>query len=229
MFTEMPDAVAQVRSTDSLAVPLGPGVPGGFLHALGERDDFEQLEVFGALLPDLYQLFMRKGVRYRSGFFGPGERFLRDAGAASVMPAGSPIGSGRGVANPAAIRMVIDRLKLAEQGGSPDYPVIVDAGVGTASDAAVAFELGVDAVLMNTAVAGARNPVLMAGAMKKAVEAGREAFLAGRVGFLDIARIVERILEQMPRAALDSLAVVAAVDAEARRRAATAVQGLAAR
>jgi acyl-CoA hydrolase len=77
----MSEAVAAVRSTDSLAVPLGPGVPGAFMHALGERDDFEHLEVFGALLPDLYQLLMRSGVHYRSGFFGPAERFLRDAGA----------------------------------------------------------------------------------------------------------------------------------------------------
>jgi len=77
----MEEAVAVVRGNDSLAVPLGPGVPVGFLHALGERDDFERLEVFGALLPDLFQLFMRRGVRYRSGFFGPAERFLRDAGA----------------------------------------------------------------------------------------------------------------------------------------------------
>lgn len=77
----MSDAVAAIRPDDTLAVPLGPGVPSGFLHALGERDDFEHLEVFGALLPDLYQLFMRSGVHYRSGFFGPAERFLRDAGA----------------------------------------------------------------------------------------------------------------------------------------------------
>ena len=77
----MSEAVAAIRDDDTLAVPLGPGVPGGFLHALGERDDFTHLEVFGALLPDLYQLFMRKGVHYRSGFFGPAERFLRDAGA----------------------------------------------------------------------------------------------------------------------------------------------------
>lgn len=77
----MSEAVAAIRSDDSLAVPLGPGVPGGFLHALGEREDFTHLEVFGALLPDLYQLFMRPGVHYRSGFFGPAERFLRDAGA----------------------------------------------------------------------------------------------------------------------------------------------------
>ena len=82
MFREMSDAVAAIRPSDSLGVPLGPGVPGGFLHALGERDDFERLEVFGALLPDLYQVFMRHGVHYRSGFFGPAERFLRDAGAA---------------------------------------------------------------------------------------------------------------------------------------------------
>ena len=81
MFMEMSSAVAAVRSIDTLAVPLGPGVPGGFLHALGERDDFEQLDVFGALLPDLYQLLTRTGVHYRSGFFGPAERFLRDAGA----------------------------------------------------------------------------------------------------------------------------------------------------
>ena len=80
-FASMEEAVARVRANDSLAVPLGPGVPSGFLHALGERDDFAHLEVFGALLPDLYQLFMRKGVRYRSGFFGPAERFLRDSGA----------------------------------------------------------------------------------------------------------------------------------------------------
>lgn len=78
---EMAAAVAAVRGIDSLAVPLGPGVPGGFLHALGERTDFSRLEVFGALMPDLYQLFLRPGVHYRSGFFGPAERFLSEAGA----------------------------------------------------------------------------------------------------------------------------------------------------
>jgi acyl-CoA hydrolase len=75
------DAVAAVRREDTLAVPLGPGVPGGFLHALGARTDFERLEVFGALLPDLYELFTRPGVHYRSGFFGPAERFLSASGA----------------------------------------------------------------------------------------------------------------------------------------------------
>ncbi len=78
---DLADAVALIRSTDTLAVPLGPGVPGGFLHALGARTDFVDLQVFGALLPDLYELFTRPGVHYRSGFFGPAERFLRDSGA----------------------------------------------------------------------------------------------------------------------------------------------------
>jgi thiazole synthase len=88
------------------------------------------------------------------------------------MPLASLIGSGMGILNPWNLQIIIDRLSV---------PVIVDAGVGTASDAAIAMELGCDAVLMNTAIAGARNPVLMASAMKKAVEAGREAFLAGRM------------------------------------------------
>jgi thiazole synthase len=88
------------------------------------------------------------------------------------MPLASLIGSGMGILNPWNLQLVIDRVKL---------PVIVDAGVGTASDAAIAMELGCDGVLMNTAVAAARDPVMMARAMHKAVEAGREAFLAGRM------------------------------------------------
>ena len=106
---------------------------------------------------------------------------LRDAGAASVMPAGSPIGSGRGVANPSAIRLVIERLKLAEQGGSPDYPVIVDAGVGTASDIVHAMELGADGVLLNTGIAHAQDPVRMAHAMRLALDAGWHAARSGRI------------------------------------------------
>jgi thiazole synthase len=88
------------------------------------------------------------------------------------MPLASLIGSGMGILNPWNLRLIIDNAKV---------PVLVDAGVGTASDAAIAMELGCDGVLMNTAIAGAQRPVLMAGAMKKAVEAGREAFLAGRM------------------------------------------------
>jgi thiazole synthase len=97
---------------------------------------------------------------------------LEDIGCVAVMPLASLIGSGMGILNPWNLQIIIDRLKV---------PVVVDAGVGTASDAAIAMELGCDAVLMNTAIAGAQNPVLMASAMKKAVEAGREAFLAGRM------------------------------------------------
>ncbi len=102
---------------------------------------------------------------------------LKEAGATSVMPAGSPIGSGQGILNPNNIRICLEYLK----NGDPDYPVIVDAGVGTASDVTIAFELGVDGVLLNTGIAGARDPVLMAQAMRAAALAGRKAYLAGRI------------------------------------------------
>jgi thiazole synthase len=104
-------------------------------------------------------------------------RRLKEAGAASVMPAGSPIGSGQGVLNPNNIRIILEYLK----GGDPDYPVIVDAGVGTASDVTVAMELGCDGVLLNTGIAHAKDPQRMAWAMRYACEAGRLAFLAGRI------------------------------------------------
>ena len=93
------------------------------------------------------------------------------------MPAGSPIGSGQGVLNPNNIRIILEYLK----DGDGDYPVIIDAGVGTASDVAIAMELGVDAVLLNTGIAHARDPVAMSRAMQLACEAGRLAFLAGRI------------------------------------------------
>jgi thiazole synthase len=99
-------------------------------------------------------------------------QMLEAAGCVAIMPLASLIGSGMGILNPWNLQLVLDKVKL---------PVLVDAGVGTASDAAVAMELGCDGVLMNTAIAAARHPVLMARAMKKAVEAGREAFLAGRM------------------------------------------------
>lgn len=102
---------------------------------------------------------------------------LRDAGATSVMPAGSPIGSGRGVANPAAIRMILELLK----DGAAEYPVIVDAGVGTPSDVTIAMELGADGVLLNTGIAHAKDPVRMAMAMKAACEAGYHGARAGRI------------------------------------------------
>jgi thiazole synthase len=104
-------------------------------------------------------------------------RRLKNAGAASVMPAGSPIGSGQGVLNPNAIRICLEYLKE----GDPNYPVIVDAGVGTASDVTIAMELGVDGILLNTGIAHARDPVGMARAMRAACEAGRLAYLSGRI------------------------------------------------
>lgn len=104
-------------------------------------------------------------------------RRLKEAGATSVMPAGSPIGSGQGILNPNNIRICLEYLKE----GDPDYPVIVDAGVGTASDVTVAMELGVDGVLLNTGIAHARDPIAMAQAMKLAIESGRLAYLAGRI------------------------------------------------
>jgi len=94
-----------------------------------------------------------------------------------VMPAGSPIGSGQGILNPNALRICLEYLK----GDDPDYPVIVDAGVGTASDVTVAMELGVDGVLLNTGIAHAKQPIQMARAMRLATESGRLAFLAGRI------------------------------------------------
>ncbi|HEU4345511.1 MAG TPA: thiazole synthase [Candidatus Binatia bacterium] len=97
---------------------------------------------------------------------------LQDIGCAAVMPLAAPIGSGLGIRNPYNIRIILEQATV---------PVIVDAGVGTASDAAMAMELGCDGVLMNTAIAGARDPILMAEAMRLGVEAGRKAFLAGRI------------------------------------------------
>lgn len=104
-------------------------------------------------------------------------RRLKNAGAVSVMPAGSPIGSGQGVLNPNNLRIILEYLKE----GDPDYPVIVDAGVGTASDVATALELGCDGVLLNTAIAHAQDPIRMAWSMNYACAAGRLSYLAGRI------------------------------------------------
>ncbi len=104
-------------------------------------------------------------------------RHLKAAGAVSVMPAGSPIGSGQGILNANNLRIILEDLKAAD----PDYPVIVDAGVGTASDVTVAMELGCDGVLLNTGIAHAKDPLRMAWAMRYACEAGRLAFLSGRI------------------------------------------------
>jgi len=142
-----------------------------------------KLEVLGdekTLFPDLEETVKAANVLVKEGFtvfpYTSDDlitaRKLQDAGCAAIMPLAAPIGSGLGIRNPHNIRLILDAAKV---------PVIVDAGVGTASDAAIAMELGCDAVLMNTAIAGAKDPVRMATAMKKAIEAGRDAYLAGRI------------------------------------------------
>ena len=142
-----------------------------------------KLEVLGdpkTLFPDVVGTLEAAKVLVKEGFIvlpytndDPiTAKKLEDVGCAAVMPLAAPIGSGLGIRNPYNVEIILDQAKV---------PVIVDAGVGTASDAAVAMELGCHGVLMNTAIAGAKQPVLMASAMKKAVEAGREAYLAGRI------------------------------------------------
>jgi len=143
-----------------------------------------KLEVIGdqkTLFPDNFELIKATETLAREGFVVMpytnddlvAARRLIDAGAAAVMPLGAPIGSGMGIQNIANLRILREMIT--------EVPLIVDAGVGTASDAALAMELGADGVLMNTGIAGAQEPVLMAEAMKQAIEAGRKAYLAGRI------------------------------------------------
>jgi thiazole synthase len=145
--------------------------------------DFVKLEVLGdekTLFPDNEELLKAARILVKEGFtvlpYTSDDpivcRKLEDIGCAAVMPLGAPIGSGLGIRNPYTIRIILDTVKV---------PVIVDAGVGTASDAAIAMELGCDGVLMNTGIAGAREPVAMAEAMNLAVRAGRLAYLSGRI------------------------------------------------
>ena len=142
-----------------------------------------KLEVIGdqrTLFPDNEELLKATKILVKDGFIVLPytnddpimAKKLEEAGAAAVMPLGAPIGSGLGIRNPHNILIILQTIKV---------PVIVDAGVGTASDAAIAMELGSDGVLMNTAIAGAKDPIKMAEAMRKAVEAGHLAFLAGRI------------------------------------------------
>lgn len=146
--------------------------------------DLVKLEVLGeakTLYPDMRETLKATEVLAKEGFLPMvycvddpiAAKQLEEAGAVAVMPLGAPIGSGLGIQNRVTIRLIVEGAKV---------PVLVDAGVGTASDAAVAMELGCDGVLMNTAIAEAKNPVAMATAMKLAVESGRMAYLAGRMG-----------------------------------------------
>lgn len=145
--------------------------------------DWVKLEVLSdpeTLLPEPLQTLEALKVLVKEGFYVLAytsddpimAKRLEEAGATSVMPLGSPIGSGQGILNPQNIRLIVERARV---------PIIVDAGVGTASDTAVAMELGADGVLLNTGVAKARDPIMMARAMKHATEAGRLAYLAGRM------------------------------------------------
>ncbi|PCJ29740.1 MAG: thiazole synthase [Moraxellaceae bacterium] len=145
--------------------------------------DLVKLEVLGdekTLFPNVVETLKAAEVLIKDGFkvmvYTSDDpiiaKQLADMGCVSVMPLAAPIGSGLGIRNPHNIRMILEEATV---------PIIVDAGVGTASDAAIAMELGCAGVLMNTAIAAAQNPVLMASAMKKAIEAGREAFCAGRM------------------------------------------------
>ncbi len=146
--------------------------------------DLVKLEVLGeakTLYPDMRETLKATEVLANEGFLPMvycvddpiAAKQLEDAGAVAIMPLGAPIGSGLGIQNRVTIRLIVEGAKV---------PVLVDAGVGTASDAAVAMELGCDGVLMNTAIAEAKHPVMMAEAMKLAVESGRMAYLAGRMG-----------------------------------------------
>ncbi|HBF97328.1 MAG TPA: thiazole synthase, partial [Alphaproteobacteria bacterium] len=145
--------------------------------------DLVKLEVLGdqkTLYPEMEETLKAAKVLIAEGFQvmvycsdDPiAAKKLEDLGCAAIMPLGAPIGSGLGIQNPVNIRLIVEQTQV---------PVIVDAGVGTASDAAEAMELGCDGVLMNTAIAEARDPVRMARAMKHAVLAGRDAYLAGRM------------------------------------------------
>lgn len=171
------EAVRVARMGREILRSLGnPGADWVKLEVLGDSktllpDPIATLEATERLVADGFQVLC-----YTSDDPVVARR-LKQVGATSVMPAGSPIGSGQGILNSNNLRICLEYLKDDD----PDYPVIVDAGVGTASDVAAAMELGVDGVLLNTAIAHARDPLMMARAMRAGVHAGRMAFLAGRI------------------------------------------------
>jgi thiazole synthase len=171
------DAVRVARVGRDLLEQLGnPGAGWVKLEVLGDKktllpDPVGTLEATRELVKDGFEVLC-----YTSDDPISAER-IKAAGATCVMPAGSPIGSGQGVLNRNNIVLCLELLKQ----GDPTYPVIVDAGVGASSDVSIAMELGADGVLLNTAIAHAKDPVLMAGAMRDALQAGRASYLAGRI------------------------------------------------
>ncbi len=180
-FTILPNTAGAYTAEDAIRIArLGRAAGIG---------DLVKLEVLGdpkTLLPDVVALLEATKVLVKEGFIVMPytnddpiiAKKLQDLGAACVMPLAAPIGSGRGIQNRLNIKFIQEVVSV---------PVIVDAGVGTASDAAICMELGVDGVLMNTAIAGAKDPVQMAEAMKEAVSAGRKAFKAGRISIKEYA------------------------------------------
>ena len=175
-FTYLPNTAGCYNAQDAIRTLR-------LARELLDGHDLVKLEVLGdpaSLYPNMPETLKAAEVLVKDGFKvmvycsdDPIQaKMLEDTGCVAIMPLASLIGSGMGILNPWNLQLVIDRVKV---------PVLVDAGVGTASDAAISMELGCDGVLMNTAIAAAKNPVLMAQAMRKAVEAGREAFLAGRM------------------------------------------------
>lgn len=175
-YTILPNTAACYTMEDALKVAR-------LSRELEFGHNLVKLEVIGdekTLMPDVVQTLEATKILVKEGFDVMAyttddivvAKRLRDAGAAAIMPLGSPIGSGRGILNPSAIRIIIEEIEV---------PVLVDAGVGQASDTAFAMELGADAVLLNTAIAGAQDALKMAEAMRKACEAGRLSYLAGRI------------------------------------------------
>ena len=175
-FTLLPNTAGCYTADDAVrTLRLG--------RELLDGHDLVKLEVLGdpqSLFPNMPETLVAAKTLVKEGFKvmvycadDPIQaKMLEDIGCVAVMPLASLIGSGMGILNPWNLQLIIERISV---------PVLVDAGVGTASDAAIAMELGCDGVLMNTAIAAANNPILMAQAMRKGVEAGREAFLAGRM------------------------------------------------
>ena len=176
LYTILPDTAGCYTTDDAVRTCR-------LARELLDGHDLVKLEVIGdekTLYPDVVATMKAAEILVKDGFkvmvYTTDDpliaKRLEEIGCVAVMPLAAPIGSGLGIRNPYNILTIIENAKV---------PILVDAGVGTASDAALAMELGCDGVLMNTAIAGAKHPVLMASAMKKAIEAGREAFLAGRI------------------------------------------------
>ncbi|MDR0391520.1 MAG: thiazole synthase [Planctomycetaceae bacterium] len=185
-YTILPNTAGCFNADDAIrTAQLGREI----LSQMGNAGaDWVKLECLGdskTLLPDPIETLRATEVLVKDGFevlvYTSDDpilaKRLKDCGAVAVMPAGSPIGSGQGILNQNALRICLEYLKEDDS----DYPVIVDAGVGVASDVSLAMELGFDGVLLNTAIAGAKDPIKMAEAMKKSCEAGRLSYEAGRI------------------------------------------------